>query len=193
MRAFVITVSTAPSRRVRCDCPIPSRITFPPPNFTSSPYSVKSFSTSIIRSVSARRTLSPTVGPNICAYAARFIVWGIRLPHWSHDSLVETINQPRALIRDQRNFARLPRFETHCRSRGNVQTTPKSSLPIKRQSRVGLGEMIVTAHLDRPVTRVGDRQRDGGSIFVQDDLARCWKYFARYHVSPRSKQRRPTL
>jgi hypothetical protein len=27
--------------------------------------------------VSARRTLSPTVGPNICAYAARVMVWGI--------------------------------------------------------------------------------------------------------------------
>ena len=94
---------------------------------------------------------------------------------------------------DQRNVARLPRLETHSRSRGNVQTIPKSSLPIKRQSRVGLGEMIMTAHLDRPVTRVGDCQRDGDSILVQDDLARCWKDFARYHVSPRSKLLRPKL
>ena len=36
-RAFVITVSTAPSSRVTWDCPIPSLITFPPPNLTSSP------------------------------------------------------------------------------------------------------------------------------------------------------------
>ena len=35
--AFVITVSTAPWARVACDWPMPSRITLPPPNFTSSP------------------------------------------------------------------------------------------------------------------------------------------------------------
>src|SRR6266436_1415804 len=99
----------------------------------------------------------------------------------SHHRLVEAINQARTLIRDQRNFARLARLETHSRSRGNVQAIPKSSLPIKRQSRVGLSEMIMTANLDRPVTRVGDRQRDGNSILVQGDLARCWKDFARYH------------
>ncbi|MNK48925.1 hypothetical protein D3C87_677650 [compost metagenome] len=37
MRALVITVSTAPWARVRCDCAMPSRIVLPPPNFTSSP------------------------------------------------------------------------------------------------------------------------------------------------------------
>ena len=35
--AFVITQSTAPSARVRCDCAMPSRMVLPPPNFTSSP------------------------------------------------------------------------------------------------------------------------------------------------------------
>jgi hypothetical protein len=35
--ALVMTVSTAPSARVRWDWPMPSRITLPPPNFTSSP------------------------------------------------------------------------------------------------------------------------------------------------------------
>ena len=33
----VMTVSTAPSVRERCDWPMPSRMTFPPPNFSSSP------------------------------------------------------------------------------------------------------------------------------------------------------------
>ena len=37
MTALVMTVSTAPRARVVCACPMPSRITFPPPNFTSSP------------------------------------------------------------------------------------------------------------------------------------------------------------
>ena len=35
--ALVITVSTAPSAWDACDWPMPSRITLPPPNFTSSP------------------------------------------------------------------------------------------------------------------------------------------------------------
>ena len=33
----VITVSTTPLSLLCCDCPIPSRITLPPPNLTSSP------------------------------------------------------------------------------------------------------------------------------------------------------------
>ncbi len=35
--ALVMTVSTAPCARVRWLWPMPSRITLPPPNFTSSP------------------------------------------------------------------------------------------------------------------------------------------------------------
>ena len=34
--ALVMTVSMTPSRK-RCDCPMPSRMTLPPPNLTSSP------------------------------------------------------------------------------------------------------------------------------------------------------------
>src|SRR4029077_12486600 len=146
---------------------MPSRITFPPPNFTSSPYTVKSFSTSIIKSVSARRTLSPTVGPNICAYAARFIVYGIRLPHWSHDSLVEAVNQACAGVRYQRNFPRLARLEPHSRARGDVQAIAQRSLPVECQSLVSFGKMIVTADLNRSVARVRDSKRDGRSVFVQ--------------------------
>ena len=37
IKALVITQSTAPSWRVRCDCAMPSRMVLPPPNFTSSP------------------------------------------------------------------------------------------------------------------------------------------------------------
>ena len=35
--ALVMTVSTAPSARLAWLWPMPSRITLPPPNFTSSP------------------------------------------------------------------------------------------------------------------------------------------------------------
>ena len=37
IKALVMTVSTAPSERMRCDCAMPSRIVLPPPNLTSSP------------------------------------------------------------------------------------------------------------------------------------------------------------
>ena len=61
--ALVITVSRAPSARVVVDWCIDSRIDFPPPKTASSPPEVRSCSTSIHRSVSARRTWSPVVGP----------------------------------------------------------------------------------------------------------------------------------
>jgi len=66
MSALVITVS-AQSLLMRWLCPMPSRITLPPPNFTSSPYTVKSRSTWAMSAVSASRMRSPTVGPNISA------------------------------------------------------------------------------------------------------------------------------
>src|SRR5215475_4767735 len=108
---------------------MPSRMTFPPPNFTSSPYVVKSFSTSMTRSVSARRTLSPTVGPNICAYAARFISYGMAFVFWlslgseqpAHHLLVEPEHKSRAAIRDELYLAGLTRLEPHSRARRDVE------------------------------------------------------------------------
>ncbi len=64
--APVITVSGVPSARVARDCPIDSRMTFPPPKTTSSPGcgpALRSSSTSISRLVSASRIRSPAVGP----------------------------------------------------------------------------------------------------------------------------------
>ena len=61
--ALVMTVSSAPSARVvRADWPIASRRTLPPPNFASSPGTVRSCSTRTKSSVSARRTRSPSSG-----------------------------------------------------------------------------------------------------------------------------------
>jgi len=62
--ALVITRSSDSALVTPLACPCPSRTLFPPPNTASSPYLIKSFSISIIKSVSARRILSPTVGPN---------------------------------------------------------------------------------------------------------------------------------
>ncbi len=62
--ALVMTRSSAPSASTAVeDWPIPSRRLLPPPNFASSPGVVRSFSISMKSSVSARRTLSPVVGP----------------------------------------------------------------------------------------------------------------------------------
>ena len=62
--ALVMTVSSVCSPRVaRDDWPMPSRMTLPPPNFASSPGTVRSRSIRMSRSVSARRTRSPVVGP----------------------------------------------------------------------------------------------------------------------------------
>jgi len=62
--ALVMTRSGEPSARVVVPCAIDSRIVLPPPKTASSPAgAVRSTSTSIQSSVSARRRRSPTVGP----------------------------------------------------------------------------------------------------------------------------------
>src|SRR5215813_12116903 len=195
MRALVMTVSTAPSMRVRCDCPMPSRMTLPPPNFTSSPYVVKSFSTSMTSSVSARRTRSPTVGPNICAYAARLISCGIAsvlrlsLRHGcgvaqrTHHLLVESEHEPRAAVRHEPHLAGLARLEPHSRSRRNVEAISDCCLSIERQRGVRLSEMKVTANLNRSVAGVRDREHDGRPVRIQENLAGSRKKFPWYHVS----------
>src|SRR5262249_32018440 len=57
----------------------------------------------------------------------------------------------------------------------------------------GLGEVIMTADLNRSVTSVRHCQRDSGSVLVQDNVARYGKNLSWYHVSPQSKRFRPTL
>src|SRR5262245_57907508 len=130
-----------------------------------------------------------------CVWHSRLpvIQRGQRLRQRSHDRLVESINQALASVRDETNFTRLARLEAHSRSRRNVQAISESRLSVKGESRVGLGEMIVTADLDRSVARVRDSKRNRCFILIKDNVSRCWKYLARYHVSPQSKRFRPTL
>ena len=100
----------------------------------------------------------------------------------AHDCLVETINQARSLIGNQRHVTGLPRLEADGRSRRNVQAATKSSPPIERESRICLGKMIMTADLDRSVACVCNSERYGRSALVQDNLANSWKHFAGNHV-----------
>src|SRR4029077_13019369 len=108
-------------------------------------------------------------------------------PQWSHHRFVEAINQACARVRDQPNFTRLAWLEAHSCSRRNVQAISKSRLSIESESCVRLGEMIVTADLDRSVARVRHSDRDRRSTPIKDNFSRCWKNLARYHVSPRSE------
>jgi hypothetical protein len=66
--ALVITRSRELLLFTPLACPIPSRILLPPPKTSSSPYIVRSFSISIMRSVSANLILSPFVGPYNSTY-----------------------------------------------------------------------------------------------------------------------------
>src|SRR5580704_16568781 len=100
----------------------------------------------------------------------------------AHDLLVETINQARSPIGDERHFTGLTRLELDSRSSRNVEATAKSCPPIERESHVRLGKMIMAADLDRSVACVGDSERHGRSALVQDNLADGWKNFARNHV-----------
>src|SRR5215472_11540189 len=72
----------------------------------------------------------------------------VYLLQWAHNRLIESIHHPRTHVWDQRNFTRLARLEAHSGSRRNVQAISASCLPIKGESWVGLGEVIVTADLD---------------------------------------------
>src|SRR5262245_32553043 len=163
---------------------MPSRMTFPPPNFTSSPYVVKSFSTSTRRSVSASRTLSPTVGPNICAYAARLISCGMALVlQRTHHLLVEPEHAPRAAVGHEPHLAGLARLEPHRRSRRDVEAISECRVSIERERSVRFSEVKVTANLNRPVASVGDREHDGRPSWIQENLAGSRKKFPWYHVS----------
>src|SRR6202034_347842 len=71
MTAPVMTRSGVPEARVATACPIDSRMTFPPPNTTSSPPAHMSRSTSISSEVSASLIRSPAVGPYSSAYRSR--------------------------------------------------------------------------------------------------------------------------
>src|SRR5262245_59956076 len=128
---------------------MPSRMTFPPPNFTSSPYAVKSPSTSMTRSVSARRSRSPTVRPNISAYAPRLISWDMAfvlgLRQRTHHQPVEPEHEPRAAVRHELHFAGLTGLEPHGRSSGDIEAISDGGVTIERQGGVRLGEMKVTA------------------------------------------------
>src|SRR5260370_9721030 len=101
----------------------------------------------------------------------------------SHNCPIEAVNHPCAAVGNQPHVTGLAWLKAHGRSRGNVQPIPKSGISIKGESRVGLGEMIMTPNLDRSVACVCDFKRRCGSILIQNTLASCSKKLAWYRLS----------
>src|SRR4029077_16351556 len=89
-----------------------------------------------------------------------------------------------AAVWDQRNFTSLARLKAHSCSGRNIQAVSERSLAVELKPAIGLREMVMTADLDRSVSCVGNGKRNRRPILVENDLARCWKNFARYHFSP---------
>ena len=110
----------------------------------------------------------------------------------SHDRSIKAIDQARSTVGDQPNFTGLARLEAHRRSCRDVQAVSKSGLSIKGERRIRLGEMAVTANLDRSVTRVGDSKRNDRPILVQDNVTGRRKKFTRYHVRRQPERRHST-
>src|SRR5215831_11087276 len=105
----------------------------------------------------------------------------------SHDRTVEAIDHAGAAVGDQRNLAGLSRLKSYRRSSRNIEAISKCGLAVELERRVGLGEVIVTADLDRPDARVGDRERNRRSVAIQNYLAGCGYDLAGNHVSLPSK------
>src|SRR5690606_25423241 len=112
-------------------------------------------------SVSARRTLSPTVGPYMPAYAAREIFVAIEyspLCELAHHRLPEAIDLAIAGDFDELDIPRLARLEPDGSARGDIETKPLDARAIEGQGRVGFEKMVMAADLDRPVAGIGDSE-----------------------------------
>jgi hypothetical protein len=72
-------------------------------------------------------------------------------------------------------------LEAHGRARRNVEPVAARQPTIEGKSGVGLGKVIVGAHLDRTVARVGDAQHERRAAAIHLDLALVHKKLARSH------------
>src|ERR1700719_3708264 len=89
----------------------------------------------------------------------------------AHDVLTEAVDRALAGERDERHLAALAGLEAHRRPGRDVEAHAARLLAIEFERRVGLEEMIMRPHLDRPVAGVGHRQGHGLAAGVERDLA----------------------
>src|SRR5690349_12123550 len=85
---------------------------------------------------------------------------------------------------DQLESALLPRLEAHRSARGDVQSHAMRGSTVEAQRGVGLGEVVVRAHLDRPVAGVLDDDRRRAAARVQDEIGAVGQQFAGDHAPP---------
>src|SRR6185312_10199849 len=98
-----------------------------------------------------------------------------------HHLAAETVHRSLAGERDQRDVAALARLEPPRGARRQVEPHAARLPAVELQRRVGLEEMIVRAHLDRPIAGVGDSQRHRLAALVELDLAVLDEHFAGDH------------
>src|SRR5215475_6303389 len=102
----------------------------------------------------------------------------------AHHVLPESIDRTLAGECHQRDLARLPGLEAHRGAGRDVEPHAARLGAVKLQRRIGLEEMIVRAHLDRPVAGIRHRQGDGLAAGIELDLAVLDEGFARNHWLP---------
>src|SRR5262245_22979953 len=99
----------------------------------------------------------------------------------AHGVAAEAEGAARAGVRRQGDLPRLARLEADGRAGGGVEPHAPGSLAVEPEGGIGLGEVVVTAHLDRPVAGVSDHQDEGRCAVVEHDLAGGGDDFAGYH------------
>ena len=159
--APVMTRSGAPSARVAVDWPIDSRMTLPPPNTASSPPAQRS-SLDLDQQVGVGEADAVAGGrPVQRAGSGRA---AIRLIDASaSERSGDLAAQPGDDAGGRRAGPARPSrvdagLEAHRGAGRDVQALPAGRGAVERQRRVGLGEVVVRADLDRPVAGVHDRR-----------------------------------
>ena len=89
----------------------------------------------------------------------------------AHHGAREAVHDAIAGERDELDHPLLTGLEADRRTGGDVQPEAPRRGAIERESAVRFGEVIVRAHLDRPVARVGDFERDRRAARVELELA----------------------
>src|SRR4051812_41238998 len=109
---------------------------------------------------------------------------GIRtfLLDWAFRLAAESMHDARASEGDEAHLARLPRLEPHRGAGGDVEATAPGDRAIEGERRVGLGEVVVAADLDRPVAGVRHLELEAVRAGIQLDLARGGEEFAGDHA-----------
>ena len=106
-------------------------------------------------------------------------------------SLIEPEHHAVAAVGDERHRPRLAGLEADGAAGGNVEPPPACLVPIERQGRVGLGEVVMGADLDRPVAGVGDLQRHRRLAGVELDFAGSREHLARNHQTTPARSASP--